>query len=400
MADPAQPDLIAPPPAEDDAGGRMSFFEHLMDLRKRLINSAAAIAIGACIGLLVSKHFIVILVKPMQDALRANHFDDKLYFTSPGGYLTLVINIGLYLGVVLAMPFVLYQVWLFVAPGLYKHERRAVSGFIVSSMFLFLCGIAFGYFVMLPQTLKFLIGFAYDAPVKPLISYNEYFELILIILVGLGVIFELPVLIFILSLFGIVTPKFLLKNFPLRHVDHHRRGRGGHADSGRHYHAGVHGAHGRALFRRRAGFSRCAPAKSSRRIWPAGRRTKLFTSCRRVWLGIAHCRRHRRNFRVQRFQPAQLGVVQFHRRKRSGSRESVRPPKLAEVAPPAEQTGGFDGAKAYEHVAKIVSFGPRPPASASSAPDPGLHPRAAEKRRLRNRSGRLSRLHSQGRQSP
>jgi sec-independent protein translocase protein TatC len=213
MADPAQPDPSVLPPFEDDAGGRMSFFEHLMDLRKRLINSAAAIAIGACIGLLVSKHFIVILVKPMQDALRASHFDDKLYFTSPGGYVTLVINIGLYLGIVLAMPFVLYQVWLFVAPGLYKHERRAVSGFIVSSMFLFLCGIAFGYFIMLPQTLKFLINFAYDAPIKPLISYNEYFELVLIILVGLGVIFELPVLIFILSLFGIVTPKFLLKNF-------------------------------------------------------------------------------------------------------------------------------------------------------------------------------------------
>jgi sec-independent protein translocase protein TatC len=202
MADPAPPEPSVLPPAEDDAGGRMSFFEHLMDLRKRLINSAAAVAIGACIGLLVSKHFIVILVKPMQDALRASHFDDKLYFTSPGGYVTLVINIGLYLGIVLAMPFVLYQVWLFVAPGLYKHERRAVSGFIVSSMFL-----------MLPQTLKFLIGFAYDAPVRPLISYNEYFELVLIILVGLGVVFELPVLIFILSLFGIVTPKFLLKNF-------------------------------------------------------------------------------------------------------------------------------------------------------------------------------------------
>jgi Sec-independent protein secretion pathway component TatC len=167
MADPAQPDTTALPPAEEDSGGKMSFFEHLVDLRKRLINSAVAIALGACIGLLVSKHFIVILVKPMQDALRASHFDDKLYF----------------------------------------------SGFIISSMFLFLCGIAFGYFVMLPQTLRFLINFATDAPVKPLINYNEYFELILIILVGLGVIFELPVLIFILSLFGIVTPKFLLKNF-------------------------------------------------------------------------------------------------------------------------------------------------------------------------------------------
>jgi sec-independent protein translocase protein TatC len=213
MAAPAQPDPTLLPPAQEDAGGRMSFLEHLVDLRKRLIYSAAAIAIGAAIGLLVSKRFIVILVKPMQHALSAAHFDDKLYFTSPSGYLMLVINIGLYLGVVLAMPFVLYQIWLFVAPGLYKHERRAVSGFIVSSMLLFLCGIAFGYFIMLPRTLGFLIGFAADSPVKPLINYNEYFELILVILVGLGVIFEMPVLIFILSLFGIVTPKFLLKNF-------------------------------------------------------------------------------------------------------------------------------------------------------------------------------------------
>src|SRR5271155_1211530 len=114
MAAPAQPDPTIAPPAEEDAGGRISFFEPLLDLRKRLIYSAAAIAGGAGIGLLVSKHFIVILVKPMQDALRSAHFDDKLYFTSPAGYLTLVINIGLYLGVGLGMPFVLFQVWLVV----------------------------------------------------------------------------------------------------------------------------------------------------------------------------------------------------------------------------------------------------------------------------------------------
>jgi sec-independent protein translocase protein TatC len=220
MADPAQPDLTIPPPPPspeppiaDEPGGRMSFFEHLVDLRKRLINSAIAIAIGAGVGLVLSKHFIAFIVLPMQAALRANQMEDRLYFTSPAGYMGLVINLGLYLGVVLAMPFVLYQIWLFVAPGLYKHERNAVAGFIFSSMVLFLAGIAFGYFVMLPQTLGFLIRFATDGPVKPLISINEYFDLILIVLVGLGVIFELPVLIFILSLFGIVTPKFLLKNF-------------------------------------------------------------------------------------------------------------------------------------------------------------------------------------------
>jgi sec-independent protein translocase protein TatC len=213
MAEAAQPDLNVTPPPEDDAGGRMSFFEHLIELRKRLIYAAVAVVIGTCIGLLLSKHFINYIIEPMRAALRAGHLEDKLYYTSPAGYLSLVINMGLYLGIVLAMPFVLYQIWLFVAPGLFKHERRAVAGFIVSSMFLFLCGIAFGYFIMLPTTLKFLVSFAANGPVQPLISINEYFELSLIILLGLGVVFELPVLIFILSLFGIVTPKFLLKNF-------------------------------------------------------------------------------------------------------------------------------------------------------------------------------------------
>jgi sec-independent protein translocase protein TatC len=213
MAAPAQLEPTTQRPPDEEPGARMSFFEHLVDLRKRLINSLIAIGIGMVVGLLVSKYFINYIVEPMQVALRASHMDDKLYYTSPAGYISLVINLGLYLGIVMAMPFVLYQIWLFVAPGLYRHERRAVSGFIISSMFLFLCGIAFGYYILLPQMLRFLIGFAYGGPVKPLISINEYFNLILIVLVGLGVIFELPILILILSLFGIVTPKFLMRNF-------------------------------------------------------------------------------------------------------------------------------------------------------------------------------------------
>jgi sec-independent protein translocase protein TatC len=218
MDEPAPPNEqldvpAAPPAAEEDIGGRMSFFEHLVDLRKRLINSAIAIAIGAGIGLTVSKRFITFITKPMIDALRSAHLEENMYYTSPAGYVSLVINLGLYLGVALAMPFVLYQIWLFVAPGLFKHERKAVSGFIVSSMVLFLCGLTFGYYVMLPQILRFLVGFASGGPIKPLISINEYFDLTLLVLLGLGVVFELPVLIFILSLFGIVTPKFLLKNF-------------------------------------------------------------------------------------------------------------------------------------------------------------------------------------------
>jgi len=204
---------LPPHPEEEEPGGRMSFFEHLVELRKRLINSLLAIGVGMVLGLTVSNKVITFIVQPMLKALRAHHLEDKLYYPSPATPISLYINLGLYIGIVIAMPFVLYQIWLFVAPGLYRHERRAVLGFVVSSMFLFLCGMAFGYYIMLPQVLNFLISFATYLPLRPLIAINEYFDFMLIVLLGLGVIFELPVLIFILSLFGIVTPKFLLKNF-------------------------------------------------------------------------------------------------------------------------------------------------------------------------------------------
>jgi sec-independent protein translocase protein TatC len=198
------------PTIEKEEGGKMSFFEHLVDLRKRLINSAVAIGIGAVIGVSVADKVFGFIALPMQAALRKQHLDDKLVYTSPAGAINLIITLGLYIGVVIAAPVVLYQVWLFIAPGLYKHERRAVTSFVFSSFFLFLAGISFGYFVMLPYMLNFLTGF--QGPFRPLISINEYFDFILIVLLGLGIIFELPVLIFFLALFNIVTPKFLWKN--------------------------------------------------------------------------------------------------------------------------------------------------------------------------------------------
>ncbi|HEX4643176.1 MAG TPA: twin-arginine translocase subunit TatC [Candidatus Acidoferrales bacterium] len=196
--------------SEQEPGGKMSFFEHLVDLRKRLINSAIAIGIGAMVGVTVAERLLGFISRPMQAALRKQHLDDKLIYTSPAGMINIIITFGLYLGVVLAAPFVLYQVWLFIAPGLYKHERKAVTGFLFSTIFLFLAGISFGYFIMLPYMLDFLTSF--QGPFRPLISINEYFDFVLIVMLGLGIIFELPVLIFFLALFGIVTPKFLWDN--------------------------------------------------------------------------------------------------------------------------------------------------------------------------------------------
>ena len=198
------------PEESAEAGGQMTFFEHLVELRKRIINSPIAIAIGAFVGVYVGKYVINYVTHPMLKALSDAHLEPKLIYTHPAGYFNLIITLGIYIGIVLASPVVLYQVWLFVAPALYKHERSAIAGFLFSTVFLFLGGIAFGYFVALPYMLKFLVSF--QGPVVPMISINEYFDLTLLVLMGLGLVFEFPILIFFLSLFGIVTPKFLWKN--------------------------------------------------------------------------------------------------------------------------------------------------------------------------------------------
>lgn len=201
------------PDSEDSAQGRMSFFEHLSELRKRIISSLLAIAIGAIIGISISNKFINFITEPMKKALAANHLNPALYVRAPAAVVGLWINIGVYLGVAIAMPWVLYQVWLFVAPGLYKHERRGLTAFIFFGTLLFALGIAFAYFIMLPQMLNFLVRFTTDFSIQPLIDVDEYFNLILIVLAGIGIIFEMPVVVYILSIFGLVTPKFLLRNF-------------------------------------------------------------------------------------------------------------------------------------------------------------------------------------------
>jgi sec-independent protein translocase protein TatC len=211
MATPDQPENQASSPEHEDATSRMSFFDHLAELRKRIFYALAAIGAGMCVGLYYSEPGFEFLALPMLDALRQAGLTEKLIYTSPLGPLRLLLTVGLYLGIVIASPVVLHQLWLFVAPGLYRHERRAVLSFLLASVFLFLAGTAFGYVVMLPTTLKFLISF--QGPFTPMISINDYFDMILVILLGRGVVFQLPVLIFFLSLFGLVTPRFLWNNF-------------------------------------------------------------------------------------------------------------------------------------------------------------------------------------------
>jgi sec-independent protein translocase protein TatC len=212
-----EPQAITPAPAPvveaEEPGGAMTFFEHLSELRKRLINSLAALVVGAFIGVYLSKYLIDWVTRPIVKALKDAGQNPHLFYTHPAGYLNLYLTLGVYLGIVLAAPYVLYQIWLFVAPALYKHERSAISGFVATTFFLFLGGIAFGYMVALPYMLKFLVSFQGTVgPIEPMITTNDYFDLVLMVLMGFGIVFELPILVFFLSLFGIVTPQFLWGN--------------------------------------------------------------------------------------------------------------------------------------------------------------------------------------------
>jgi sec-independent protein translocase protein TatC len=198
------------PAAPDEGGGQMTFFEHLVELRKRIINSLLAVLAGAAIGWFVAPRFVNIITVPIRAALTAHNLNPQLVYTGPTDYLSLLIKLSIYIGIVLASPVILYQVWLFVAPALYRNEKSAVTGFLFSTVFLFLAGIAFAYFLALPHILNFLVGF--QGPVVPLIKIDDYFDLVLLVIVALGLVFELPVLIFFLTLFGIVTPRFLIQN--------------------------------------------------------------------------------------------------------------------------------------------------------------------------------------------
>jgi len=211
LPDPAPSSIVRRDEGEDPTS-RMSFFEHLVELRKRILYSLGFIGGGLGIGILAAQQitwwFTAPVLKALADAKVPN---DRLVYTSPMGALTLYLTVGFYVGLVIALPFVLHQIWLFVAPGLYKHERRAALWFVGSGTLLFLCGAAFGYYLALPMTLKFLLGI--QGPFQPMISVNEYFDMAMIVLMGLGLVFQLPILIFVLALFGIVTPRFLWENF-------------------------------------------------------------------------------------------------------------------------------------------------------------------------------------------
>jgi sec-independent protein translocase protein TatC len=183
----------------------MSLMEHLDELRKRIIRSFIFLVLGFAVAGIFYKQLVAFIQAPL------NHIGKSLVFTHPMDPLNLDIQVSLIGGLILASPFILYQVWLFIAPGLYQNERRFVVPFMVATVGLFLSGAAFGYYWVLPGAMQILIV-DFGKNFTPMVTIEEYSSFFLSIILGLGISFELPVLIFFLAIFGIVTPRFLWKN--------------------------------------------------------------------------------------------------------------------------------------------------------------------------------------------
>jgi sec-independent protein translocase protein TatC len=152
-----------------------------------------------------------VMQRPIMDALRNHGLAEKLVYLNPTDPFNLYLKIAMLAGLFLTSPFVLYQVWMFISPGLYRNEKRYVMPFMVSTITLFTLGGYFGYKIAYPRALDFFIGFS--GQFQPMITVGEYTQLFLSIVLGMGLIFEMPILVFFLAFMGIMTPSFMIKNF-------------------------------------------------------------------------------------------------------------------------------------------------------------------------------------------
>jgi sec-independent protein translocase protein TatC len=189
----------------------MSFLEHLEELRRRIIYSALYMVGGFAVCWWFHEQIFGFMQRPITSALANHHLEQKLVYLNPTDPFNMYLKISFLAGIFVASPFILYQVWAFIAPGLYRNERRYVLPFMFSTVGLFLAGGWFGYRMVYPAALDFLISFS--GQFTPMITVQEYTNLFLTIIAGLGIVFEMPILVFFLALMGILSAGWMWRNF-------------------------------------------------------------------------------------------------------------------------------------------------------------------------------------------
>lgn len=191
---------------EDD--GKIPFTGHLEELRNRLIVCFVAVATGFCVSYGFKEKIFQVLMNPLISMMNSG---DKLVFTGlPEAFFTYV-KVAFLSGIMLAAPVILHQFWVFVAPGLYKDEKRFLIPIILLSSIFFLGGAFFGYFIVFPFGFKFFLGFATEF-IRPLPSMREYLSFSSKLLLAFGLVFELPLIITMMAKLGLVSVDFLKKN--------------------------------------------------------------------------------------------------------------------------------------------------------------------------------------------
>ncbi|MCD6273313.1 MAG: twin-arginine translocase subunit TatC [Deltaproteobacteria bacterium] len=187
---------------------KIPFTAHLEELRTRLITCSIAIGAGFAVAYFFKEKIFQILTRPLMRIMQSG---DKLIFTGlPEAFFT-YLKVALLAGIILAAPVLLYQFWLFVAPGLYQKERKLLIPIVFLSTLFFVGGAFFGYFIVFPFGFKFFLGFASES-IRPMPSMKEYLTFASKLLLAFGVVFELPIVITFLARLGIVSVEFLKKN--------------------------------------------------------------------------------------------------------------------------------------------------------------------------------------------
>jgi len=188
-----------------DSAEKQPFLSHLEELRKRLVVCAIGVGAGFVIAYIFAERLFQLLVAPLKAVMPEG---DQMIFTNLPEMFFAYIKVAFIASIMAASPLIFYQLWMFIAPGLYRKEKKMAIPFVISSTILFVGGALFGYFVVFPFGFKFFIGFSNEY-VKALPSVKQYFSFSMKLLFAFGVVFELPVIIFFLSKMGIVTPQFL-----------------------------------------------------------------------------------------------------------------------------------------------------------------------------------------------
>ncbi len=183
----------------------MSFLEHLEELRWRILYSLIGVVLGTIVAWIFIDFLIdAVLLRPARLA------DLHLQNLRPFGQLFLYFQVAIIAGMILSLPNIFYQLWKFIAPALKENEKKYITSIVIFTTICFISGIIFAYYVMIPLTLKFAAQFGSEA-IENNFAINEYFSIIISVMLGAGVVFELPMLSFLLSKLGIVTPDLMKK---------------------------------------------------------------------------------------------------------------------------------------------------------------------------------------------